>query len=176
MKLQRAYLLARQAGLEPAAHGLEGHCSIQLSYWRSRREASISRIFERVASASGLFRRLKTWASNGSRDVSEGSEDRVGGSPRLAEWSGAPYKASPRRGVAQPGSAPALGAGGRRFESSRPDQSSRPLAVSLQPGVLSFLGGESSYDGAPCSLDLPHFLPSWPSLWRVAAVPSGPLT
>src|SRR5689334_8655928 len=26
------------------------------------------------------------------------------------------------RGVAQPGSAPALGAGGRRFESSRPDQ------------------------------------------------------
>ena len=25
------------------------------------------------------------------------------------------------RGVAQPGSAPALGAGGRRFESSRPD-------------------------------------------------------
>src|SRR5438874_12741004 len=27
------------------------------------------------------------------------------------------------RGVAQPGSAPALGAGGRRFKSSRPDQS-----------------------------------------------------
>src|SRR3954464_4689598 len=26
-----------------------------------------------------------------------------------------------QRGVAQPGSAPALGAGGRRFESSRPD-------------------------------------------------------
>ncbi len=26
------------------------------------------------------------------------------------------------RGVAQPGSAPALGAGGRRFKSSRPDQ------------------------------------------------------
>jgi hypothetical protein len=26
-----------------------------------------------------------------------------------------------RRGVAQPGSAPALGAGGRRFKSSRPD-------------------------------------------------------
>ena len=29
-----------------------------------------------------------------------------------------------RRGVAQPGSAPAWGAGGRRFESSRPDQKS----------------------------------------------------
>jgi hypothetical protein len=27
-----------------------------------------------------------------------------------------------RRGVAQPGSAPALGAGSRRFKSSRPDQ------------------------------------------------------
>src|SRR5271166_529947 len=33
-----------------------------------------------------------------------------------------------RRGVAQPGSAPALGAGGRRFKSSRPDQ----LVLSFQ--------------------------------------------
>ena len=32
----------------------------------------------------------------------------------------------PRRGVAQSGSAPALGAGGRRFESSRPDHSRAP--------------------------------------------------
>jgi hypothetical protein len=24
----------RQAGFEPAAHGLEGRCSVQLSYWR----------------------------------------------------------------------------------------------------------------------------------------------
>ena len=31
------------------------------------------------------------------------------------------------RGVAQPGSAPALGAGGRRFKSYRPDQSFSPL-------------------------------------------------
>ena len=30
-----------------------------------------------------------------------------------------------RRGVAQPGSAPALGAGGPRFESARPDQNSQ---------------------------------------------------
>ena len=33
------------------------------------------------------------------------------------------YTSSARRGVAQPGSAPALGAGCRRFESCRPDQS-----------------------------------------------------
>src|ERR1019366_7126964 len=33
------------------------------------------------------------------------------------------------RGVAQPGSAPALGAGGRRFKSSRPDQYLQPLAI-----------------------------------------------
>ncbi len=26
--------LARQEGLEPSTHGLEGRCSIQLSYWR----------------------------------------------------------------------------------------------------------------------------------------------
>ena len=26
--------MARQQGFEPRAHGLEGRCSIQLSYWR----------------------------------------------------------------------------------------------------------------------------------------------
>ena len=35
------------------------------------------------------------------------------------------------RGVAQPGSAPALGAGGRRFKSSRPDHSTQQSAVSF---------------------------------------------
>ena len=33
------------------------------------------------------------------------------------------------RGVAQPGSAPALGAGGQRFKSSRPDHFSNQLIV-----------------------------------------------
>ncbi|CAG9197771.1 hypothetical protein BVI2075_230194 [Burkholderia vietnamiensis] len=35
------------------------------------------------------------------------------------------------RGVAQPGSVPAWGAGGRRFKSSRPDQESRPYKQCL---------------------------------------------
>src|SRR4051794_28059464 len=35
------------------------------------------------------------------------------------------------RGVAQPGSAPALGAGGQRFKSSRPDQFYLPFRISI---------------------------------------------
>ena len=38
------------------------------------------------------------------------------------KWPGSGLQWKESRGVAQPGSAPALGAGGRRFKSSRPDQ------------------------------------------------------
>ena len=41
----------------------------------------------------------------------------------LVPQSGLKYLNTSCRGVAQPGSAPALGAGGRRFKSYRPDQS-----------------------------------------------------
>ena len=40
-----------------------------------------------------------------------------------------------RRGVAQPGSAPALGAGSRRFKSSRPDQSLLQNRVKMRKAV-----------------------------------------
>jgi hypothetical protein len=30
--------VARQKGLEPLTHGLEGRCSVHLSYWRDRGE------------------------------------------------------------------------------------------------------------------------------------------
>ena len=47
------------------------------------------------------------------------------------------------RGVAQPGSAPALGAGGRRFESSRPDQST--TYVMFPPDLRTCFGGNVSF-------------------------------
>jgi hypothetical protein len=34
----RVGTVARQKGLEPLTHGLEGRCSIHLSYWRDRGE------------------------------------------------------------------------------------------------------------------------------------------
>ena len=40
---------------------------------------------------------------------------------RFLSWPSVVLESKPCRGVAQPGSAPALGAGGRRFKSSRPD-------------------------------------------------------
>src|SRR5271156_2937155 len=52
------------------------------------------------------------------------------------------------RGVAQPGSAPALGAGGRWFKSSRPDQSFPPLAAASEGSPMTvtvFVG--TSVDG-----------------------------
>src|SRR5258708_5361299 len=60
------------------------------------------------------------------------------------------------RGVAQPGSAPALGAGGRQFESGRPDHSQvthlfatfafgAPSAPVANCGLLGFLEAPNSY-------------------------------
>src|SRR3954463_11653888 len=43
-------------------------------------------------------------------------------------------RAPRHRGVAQPGSAPALGAGCRRFESSRPDQFQVPAIIQFPEG------------------------------------------
>ena len=39
--LDNSKVLARPAGLEPATTGLEGRCSIQLSYGRTRMELSV---------------------------------------------------------------------------------------------------------------------------------------
>jgi putative endonuclease len=43
------------------------------------------------------------------------------------------------RGVAQPGSAPALGAGSRRFKSSRPDQISKSFHIKNLPLVTLYV-------------------------------------
>jgi hypothetical protein len=57
-----------------------------------------------------------------------------------AEWQ---YTREPHRGVAQPGSAPALGAGGRGFKSRRPDH--------LEEGRTAPVPGEGT--GALVSVD-----------------------
>src|SRR6266850_6913694 len=54
---------------------------------------------------------------------------------------------SQSRGVAQPGSAPALGAGGRWFESSRPDQFSAIDLVSRQFARVCDLAPSDGSDG-----------------------------
>src|SRR6185436_7790006 len=50
------------------------------------------------------------------------------------------------RGVAQPGSAPALGAGGRWFESSRPDHFSSIQSghIMREPTIFEHLGGAAA--------------------------------
>ena|SRR6185437_259646 len=72
----------------------------------SRRDCRIARQFK--------------WLSAGFRPI------RIRPRPRITKFSQVRYNECIClfcRGVAQPGSAPALGAGGRRFKSSRPDQS-----------------------------------------------------
>jgi hypothetical protein len=61
-----------------------------------------------------------------------------------------PIIATQSRGVAQPGSAPASGAGGRRFESSRPDQSITYVIFSrmLHPCVEKTCKSDSSSSSA----------------------------
>ncbi len=70
--------------------------------------------------------------------------------PYLEEWRAERRPCgilAPRRDVAQPGSAPALGAGGRRFESARPDSHSPRRAgvaqlVEHQPSKLRVAGSK----------------------------------
>ena len=71
---------------------------------------------------------------------------RKGLEPPFSKWGSIPHedkrgscdtiKCSACRGVAQPGSAPALGAGGLRFKSGRPDQKYLPSFLPLIKNVL----------------------------------------
>ena len=46
--------MARQEGLEPSTHGLEGRCSVQLSYWRLKMVGETG--FEPATSSSQNWR------------------------------------------------------------------------------------------------------------------------
>ena len=59
-----------------------------------------------------------------------------------------------KRGVAQPGRAPALGAGSRQFESGRPDLH-KPIS---HKGFPVLLAGQQSITGKSAALSLPLFL------------------
>ncbi len=51
---------------------------------------------------------------------------------------GVRYRSARHRGVAQPGSAPDWGSGGRRFKSCRPDHTSQSLTSAATPAALHF--------------------------------------
>ncbi len=76
--------------------------------------------------------------------------------PRLLELHGDANHAGTSqqsRGVAQPGSAPASGAGGRRFESSRPDHSFQSASFPIRSSPAHFAGGAASISRGcrPCT-------------------------
>ena len=78
-----------------------------------------SAVWDRRADESGVF--WDTRAEFGDSFHQERREERPAGNRSK-------IKGLQSRGVAQPGSAPALGAGGRWFESSRPDHLPRVLS------------------------------------------------
>src|SRR5438270_2958770 len=82
-----------------------------------------------------------------------------------------------RRGVAQPGSASALGAEGRRFESCLPDHLRKPAVR----GLLR-LAGSNRWNSQPIYFDLFSVVvvvlvvvlvcTSWPTLTSISALPT----
>ena len=80
----------------------------------------------RVADASAQAADASAQVANAAERVDDGSAPGGDGSSRVFNYVIAEGfdTIECSRGVAQPGSAPALGAGGRRFESGRPDHSS----------------------------------------------------
>ena|SRR5437867_6247103 len=57
------------------------------------------------------------------------------------------------RGVAQPGSVPAWGAGGRRFKSSRPDQNNQVVISAAEPGASGLFRYRYTFDAVRLLLE-----------------------
>ena len=76
------------------------------------------------------------------------------------------------RGVAQPGSAPALGAGGRRFKSGRPDHLSPPVVQPMCNGRATE-ARKGHLHGCPFAVTAPHRT-GVPTAGGPAAPPASP--